>query len=142
MEQIPNPFKEAWLEFDKEEYKKDIGKMIDSIIENGGRDEEEIDELGDAIGYILLLLKFKDKEYMDVVKSSDLPEDIIHDLGLNDEDIADIIDDETYIPLMLITKYIDPDRLKDLEKQGIIEIEKKNQLGIKKSKNGKDMWLI
>lgn len=145
MEKIPNPFREAWLEFNKDKFKHEISTILDEIIESNGEKEETIEELDEAIGYVLLLLKYKDDESMNVVRSSLLPADVLVDLGLYEDDILSDEDDEAYIPTMLIYKYINPDRVRELQEAGILELEDKDPDkpdGKKKNKNGKNLWLI
>ena len=147
MARIPNPFKEVWEEFDLDDFKQDILDIIDEIVDTNGEDESLFEELDEGFGELMLLLKYKDEEYMDIVSIFDLPDDVLEELGITEEAMADLNVDEDdgggFIPAALVIKYANPERVKQLISDGIIDDpETKTPKGKKKSKNGKDMWLL
>lgn len=148
MERIPNPFKGIWENFDIDDFKDDIMEIIDDIVDTDGEEADLFDELDNCFGELVLLLKYKESDYMDVVSISDLPDIVLEELGLDDSlEENSIFGENGVLPVELVTKFVSPELVQKLIDDGIISQEDPDELvdgliGTKKRKNGKDMWLL
>jgi len=98
---IENPFGELWEKFDVNEYKARICKLIDEVI--AAKDSEEMAELlramDDMVMSLVIVLKLKDVEAIEVVKVGELPPELIEQMGFDETDMID-----GYVPKSLIPK--------------------------------------
>jgi hypothetical protein len=101
LERIPNPFKEEWENLDIEEFKEFVCEIIDDMVNS--QDDNELEELicslDDEIAGLILLLKLKDKDYIEAIKIGDIPREKLIQFGFTEEEI-DSMDKEAIIPIV------------------------------------------
>lgn len=96
---IENPFREMWEGFSIEELKKQVNDMLDKIYVSKNQEDmaDLLGELDDLVMSFVVVLKLKDVEAIEVVRADSLPQDVLDDLGFEEEDLID-----GYIPKSLI----------------------------------------
>jgi hypothetical protein len=101
LERIPNPFKEEWENLDIEEFKEFVCEIIDDMVNS--QDDNELEELicslDDEIAGLILLLKLKDKDYIEAIKIGDISREKLMQFGFTEEEI-DSMDKEAIIPIV------------------------------------------
>jgi hypothetical protein len=104
---VPNPYKEDWNNFDIEEFKEDIGFLIEELVLAETKEEKDaiMDTIDDHLIYLSILLVYKDEDEVDVIRLSDIPEDQMKKAGI---DFADLMmDGGEYMPVKQLEELFD-----------------------------------
>lgn len=101
-----NPFHEMWNNFNPEEFKAELGEIVDKMIlaKNDESIADAYDELDEQIALLVIMMKFKDTQNLEMISLSDLAPEAIEELGIEPEDMMDGLVPRDIVPPEFLPK--------------------------------------